>query len=435
MKAMSLDGAHPVAGPYIPNRINLIKFDMGALNKPPTGCLRFGISRKKNFNDLPDPIGSYYVYVDYGFLENEDEPMDDDFSLWVWKKLRNYRLKVIDALPEDQRGLIDKIENQYENQRLIYTDIKFMPGTDCIYDDSWCNNRNNSSPVNHTGIHFKMSPDEHTRILENGEFYACGKDQSGIKWTDEIKRMSKGIEEGAWHTKKVKQEEAHINGWTIQWCIGEKGIYGFAHDAGRTISFGQIKKDKTPIAIADVFYKAWKIFDKNFTDFHVRLNLKNDATEQEVLSHLNVELLMRTGKKLDHTHLEGKYIDGVPFKVGTLILECNNKIKGMIKYGFSDQLKNPGSPPIGIVVGRVCDSEAGRKGSAEITDGMRRYLEKDLGRDFACLVKNQQLHNASNLISVIHRDSATNPVNNDGEVVNYAELTEPWHLADTSQDW
>ena len=65
---------------------------------------------------------------------------------------------------------------------------------------------------------------------------------------------------------------------------------------------------------------------------------------------------------------------------------------------------------------------------------MRRYLEKDLGRDFACLVKNQQLHNASNLISVIHRDSATNPVNNDGEVVNYAELTEPWHLADTSQD-
>ena len=236
-----------------------------------------------------------------------------------------------------------------------------------------------------TGTYFSFPQDYYSHILENGEFYAYARDQSGINWKEELWRMASNIQDNEWIDNNGTQTH-QFNGWTIESCMGSKGLYGFAHNGERTISFGQVKKEGFPVNIKDVFYKAWKMFDHQFKSLHLFLKLKNNETETEMLDILNNRLFPLTGQNLNEVELKHTDVQGVPFKIATVALKNQGKIKGVLKYGLSDQSKRLGSSPLIVIVGHVYG--LGKKGkNAGIDESMVDLLEKDLGVDFSCLVR------------------------------------------------
>jgi hypothetical protein len=388
---------HPIYIPYahqdsvlhrdpVPTAYSTIPFEEGRLNNPPLGCLQFGISRKANPKALSDQTGTYYVYVDYVVSKDETEPMDRDLMMAIAEQVHSYRVKKVNALPSDQK---DKIRKPVDERRSFGdANIVLIPSSECAYQADRCTDLDtkHSTPVNNTGSHFTLPVDQFTRLLDNGEFYAYSRHQSGINWKDELDRMAGNIVEQRWNSSKGRQTH-NINGWTIESCVGEKGVYGFAHDAGRTITFGQVKKEGIPVNIGDVFYRAWKIFDKQFKTLRLSLKLKNNVKESDMMDVLNKQLLILTGQNLNQVTLESQNVQGVFFKMATVVLKTKEKIQSVLKYGILDQSKQPGSTPMIVVVGHVPDPEKQRKPSDHIDESMVGLLEKDLGLDFSCLVK------------------------------------------------
>ncbi|MBM3631655.1 MAG: hypothetical protein FJX00_01530 [Alphaproteobacteria bacterium] len=362
-----------------------IPFEWGHRNNPAPGCLYFGISCKPNPKDRLDKTGSYYVYVDYVTFKDDLKPMDRDLKIPIGERMRSFRLQQINAISADQKKMIAKpVEDAQPNGN---GDILLVLSSPCQYKPDRCNHLHNtrSTPVYHTGTQCSFPNDHYSRILENGAFYAYARDQSGINWKEEVLRMACNIQDDEWIDHNGTQTH-HINGWTIESCMGLKGLYGFAHDGERTISFGQIKKEGVPVNIHRVFYKAWKMFDRHFKGLHLFLKLKNNETETEMLDILNDKLFILTGQNLNQVELKYTDVQGVPFKIATVALQNQGKTTGVLKYGLSDQSKRPGTSPLIVIVGHVAGLEKiGKKHS--INESMVDLLEKDLGMDFSCLVR------------------------------------------------
>ncbi len=366
-----------------------IPFEGGQLKNPPLGFLHFGISQKANAKAIPDQTGTYYVYVDYVVCKEESAPMDKDFLMLIGEQMRSRRFEKVNALSSDQKDTIYKPVDERQGRSFADTNIILIPSSDGAYDGNRGTDLDEpSTPVAHTGVHFTLPSDQYTRILENGEFYAYGRDQSGIRWEKELARMAENIENQGMPVIHRKNTETYqINGWTLECYIGKKGVYGFAHDGGRTISFGQVIKQGMPLNIVDIFYKAWKIFDKNFKNLRLILKLENNETESNMMDILYNKLFILTGQNLNQVKLESKDVQGVPFKMATVAFKTKQKIKGVLKYGISDQSKRPDTVPMIIVVGYISDSEKRRKTSADMDESMVGLLEKDLSTDFSRLIK------------------------------------------------
>lgn len=389
------------------NGNNSISFEVGSLRKKPLGCLRFGISYKQNWNNISDPLGTYYVYVDYVRSEDYNEPMDGDLLLIIFEKMCAFREKEVSNLSYDeQRKILAPVNN---NQKGIgnYDQVDIIQSSECTYNKDRCEHTFEglrSTPINNTGVHFPFSPDIYSYVLENGEFYVHSRHQSGINPVDELRRLAVKLEDKESENRNDNNRQNRkiinvnnvqtdfINGWHVHFYTGQKGIYGFAEQSGRTISFGQVIKDGFPINKPDIFYKAWKIGTRDrFKNLRTQITMKNKETEEQMLGIVKNDIGVQAGQSIDRMVLESKDVNGVPFKMVTVLLKKRGDVKGILKYGLSDQLKQPGVLPKIIKVGYVCGLKKQNDDALKIDDHFVNLLEKDIAVDFCCIVKSKAI--------------------------------------------